>query len=180
MSKIGEKPVAITDDVTAEVAESKVVVKGPHGEMTIDVPKGIKVKKEEGKVIVERVSNARKVRALHGLIRSMIQNAVVGVVKPWEKHLEVVGTGYKVKLQGKDLVFDVGYSHSVKFEEREGISYAVNKNKITVSGVDKQYVGETANMIRSIRKPDAYKGKGVRYEGEVMHLKPGKKAATTA
>ena len=178
MSKIGEQPVTIADGVDATITSDNVVVKGPKGELTIDIPKGITVKKVEDSLIVTRGSNARKVRALHGLVRSLLSNAILGVVTPWEKHLEVVGTGYKVKLQGKDLVFDVGLSHSVKFDAVEGVEYQVNKNKVTIAGIDKQFVGEIANKIRVIRKPDAYKGKGIRYEGEVLYLKPGKKAAT--
>ena len=134
MSKIGEQPVELTDGVSATIADAAVTIKGPNGELSIDIPKGITVKQEENTLVVTRVSDARKVRGLHGLIRSLIANAVQGVVTPWEKHLEVVGTGYKVKLQGQDLVFDVGYSHSVTFEAVEGITFSVAKNKVTVAG----------------------------------------------
>lgn len=178
MSKIGESPIQIPDGVDVTINDNIVTVKGPKGELTVEIQKGIKVDKEENVLKVTRMTDARKVRALHGLVRSLIQNAVTGVVTPWEKRLEVVGTGYKVKLQGKALVFDVGYSHSVTFDEVDGLAYNVDKNTVVISGIDKQLVGEIANKIRSIRKPDAYKGKGVRYEGEVLTLKPGKKAAT--
>ncbi len=180
MSKIGEQPVQLKDGVEATVSTSAVEIKGPKGTLTIDIPKGVTVKKEDDTLVVTRDSDARKVRALHGLVRSLLSNAATGVVTPWEKRLEVVGTGYKVKMQGSDLVFDVGYSHSVTFKQLEGVTYAADKNTVIISGIDKQYVGEIAHKIRSIRRPDAYKGKGIRYEGEVLHLKPGKKAASTA
>lgn len=178
MSKIGEAPVQVKDNVQVSIDGEIVTVKGPQGELTVTIPQGIDVKLEDGTVHVTRQRDTKKVRALHGLVRSLIANAVKGVVEPWEKHLEVVGTGYKVKAQGKNLVFDVGYSHSVQFDEVPGLTYKIDKNQVTVVGADKQLVGETAHKIRSIRKPDAYKGKGVRYVGEVLHLKPGKKAKT--
>jgi large subunit ribosomal protein L6 len=178
MSKIGEAPVTVLDGVDVTITADTVEVKGPKGQVNVVIPKGIIVKKNENIVNIGRLSETKKVRSLHGLIRSLVSNAVNGVVKPWEKYLEVHGTGYKVKMQGKDLVFDVGYSHSVTFSHLDGLEYAVDKNKVTVSGIDKQFVGEIANKIKSIRRPDPYKGKGIRYEGEVLHLKPGKKAAT--
>lgn len=178
MSKIGESPINVLDGVEVSIASESVDVKGPKGQLTIAIPKGITVKKEDAVITVGRLSETKKVRSLHGLVRSLINNAVHGVVKPWEKYLEVHGTGYRVKMQGKDLVFDVGYSHSVNFHHLDGLEYQVDKNKVTILGIDKQFVGEIANKIKSIRRPDPYKGKGIRYEGEVLHLKPGKKAAT--
>lgn len=178
MSKIGEAPVAVLDGVDVTITNDAVSVKGPKGQVDVVIPKGIIVKKDENTITIGRLAETKKVRSLHGLVRSLINNAVNGVVKPWEKYLEVHGTGYKVKMQGKDLVFDVGYSHSVTFHHLDGLEYAVDKNKVTISGIDKQFVGEIANKIKSIRRPDPYKGKGIRYEGEVLHLKPGKKAAT--
>lgn len=178
MSKIGENPIQVPMGVTVSIDGAVVSVKGTHGELTVDVPRGITVKQDGEIIRVERLEETKKVKSLHGLIRCLIANAISGVVKPWEKYLEVHGTGYKVRLQGKDLVFDVGYSHSVTFPALAGLTYAVDKNKVTVSGIDKQFVGEIANKIKAIRKPDPYKGKGIRYEGEVLYLKPGKKAAT--
>lgn len=178
MSKIGEAPVKVQDNVQVSIEGEIVTVKGPHGELTVTIPHGIDVKLEDATINVTRQRDTKKVRALHGLVRSLISNAVKGVVEPWEKHLEVVGTGYKVKAQGKNLVFDVGYSHSVQFDEVPGLTYKIDKNEVIVQGADKQLVGEIAHKIRSIRKPDAYKGKGVRYVGEVLYLKPGKKAKT--
>lgn len=179
MSKIGQKTIEVPMGVEVTISDSGVYVKGPKGELTIEIPQGIIVKLDNSTLTTTRLSETKKVKSLHGLIRSLVYNAVAGVVKPWEKHLEVHGTGYKVKMQGKNLVFDVGYSHSVTFESRPGIEYAVDKNAVTVSGINKQYVGEVANMIKAIRKPDPYKGKGIRYEGEVLRLKPGKKAASS-
>ena len=133
--------------------------------------------KEEKNLIIKRNNNEKKVRSLHGLFRQLISNAISGVEKPWEKKLEVVGTGYTVKLQGEDLVFKIGYSHLVTFKKQPGIKYQVEgNNKVTVAGYDKQLVGQVAYQIKMIRKPDVYKGKGIRYLGEKLRIKPGKKA----
>lgn len=178
MSRIGNKPVIITNGVQVSLADSIINVKGSQGEMSIEVPEGIIVDIKDGLVDVTRSNNVKSTKALHGLIRCLIQNAVTGVTKTWEKKLEVIGTGYKVKLQGRDLVFDVGFSHSVTFKSIENIQFGVQANVVTISGSDKQKVGQAANKIKSIRKPDPYKGKGIRYEGEFIKLKPGKKAKT--
>lgn len=179
VSKIGNKPVTIGDSTEVTIGVGLVEVKGKEGRLTIPYPDSLVVKKDGSTITVERLSEDRKIRAVHGLIRSLISNAVVGVSTPWEKNLEVVGTGYKVKLQGEDLVFDVGYSHSVVFKKMAGLSYQVEgTNKVTIKGIDKQLVGQAAHKIKIIKKPDPYKGKGVRYQGEVIKLKPGKKAKT--
>lgn len=178
MSKIGESPIQVLSGVQVSLEPEAVLVKGSLGELSIEIPRGILVKVDGDVVHVERLAESKKVRSLHGLVRSLVANAITGVTKPWEKYLEVHGTGYKVRMQGNDLIFDVGYSHSVTFPAVKGLTYTADKNKVTVAGVDKQYVGEVANKIKAIRKPDPYKGKGIRYEGEVLILKPGKKAAT--
>ncbi len=178
MSRIGIKPVLITDGVTVSIDEDMVVVKGSQAELTVPLPRQISVKNEENTLIIERSAETKSVKSLHGLIRSLLQNAVTGVSKSWEKKLEVIGTGYRVRLQGRDLVFDVGYSHPVTFKGVENVQYGVQAGVVTISGADRQLVGEIANKIKSIRKPDPYKGKGIRYEGEVLKLKPGKKAKT--
>lgn len=178
MSKIGEKPVEVTSGVQVDLKDDRVMVKGSKGEVSVEIPMGITVAIKDGVVSVARTNDSKKNRSLHGLIRSLIQNAINGVENPWEKKLEVVGTGYKVKMQGTGLVFDVGLSHKVEFPQADGVSYKVEGNKITVLGVDKQLVGEVANKIKNVKKPDHYKGKGVRYEGEYVILKPGKKAKT--
>lgn len=177
MSKIGEKPVVLSSAVTLVIEENKISIKGPQGEMSFNVPKEITVVKEENNLLIKRKNNEKKVRSLHGLYRQLISNAIVGVEKPWEKKLEVVGTGYTVKLQGEDLVFKIGYSHLVTFKKQLGIKYQVEgNNKVTVAGQDKQLVGQVAYQIKMIRKPDVYKGKGIRYLGEKLRIKPGKKA----
>ncbi|OGK29458.1 50S ribosomal protein L6 [Candidatus Roizmanbacteria bacterium RIFCSPLOWO2_01_FULL_42_14] len=178
MSKIGNKPINIEESVEVEISNALVNVKGPEGELTVNIPKEITATRVDKDILFQRLSEAKKVRSLHGLIRSLVANAVLGVTKPWEKTLEVVGTGYRVKLKGKNLVFEVGYSHPVEFHEVQGLTYIVDGNKVTISGIDKQLVGEVAHKVKSIRKPDPYKGKGIRYSGELIRLKPGKKAKT--
>ncbi|EKE15221.1 MAG: hypothetical protein ACD_12C00112G0007 [uncultured bacterium] len=177
MSKIGEKPIILSNEVDLKVEGNKVTVKGPQGEMTFDVPKELTLIRKENNLIIERKNNEKKVRSVHGLYRQLIDNSVLGAKKPWEKKLEVVGTGYTVKLQGEDLVFKIGYSHLVTFKKQPGIKYLVEgNNKVTVAGHDKQLVGQIAYQIKMIRKPDVYKGKGIRYLGEKLRIKPGKKA----
>lgn len=177
MSKIGEKPVTISSAVNLTIDGNKVHVKGPQGEMSFVVPNELELSREENNLIFKRKNNDKKVRSAHGLYRQLIGNAIVGVEKPWEKKLEIVGTGYTVKLQGEDLVLKVGYSHLVTFKKQPGIKYAVEgNNKIVVSGYDKQMVGQVAYQIKMIKKPDVYKGKGIKYFGEKLRIKPGKKA----
>jgi large subunit ribosomal protein L6 len=177
MSKIGEKVITISNAVNVTIADNKITIKGPLGEMSFDVPKELALNRKENQLIIERKNNDKKIRSLHGLYRQLISNAIVGVEKAWEKKMEVVGTGYTVKLQGEDLVFKIGYSHLVTFKKQPGIKYLVEgNNKVTVSGCDKQLVGQVAYQIKMIRKPDVYKGKGIRYLGEKLRIKPGKKA----
>jgi large subunit ribosomal protein L6 len=177
MSKIGEKPVTLSPAVSIKIEDNNVTIKGPQGEMSFVVPKELTLIKEENNLIFKRKNNEKKIRSIHGLYRQLISNAVSGVEKVWEKKLEVVGTGYSVKLQGEDLVFKVGYSHQVVFKKQQGIKYQVEgNNKVTVAGYDKQLVGQVAYQIKMIRKPDVYKGKGIRYLGEKLRIKPGKKA----
>ncbi len=177
MSKIGEKQIEIPQATTVEVADQTVKVKGSHGEMMITMPLVIHAVKDQNNLQVKRTNDSKHARSLHGLYRSLIANAITGVEKVWEKRLEVVGTGYNVKLQGEDLVLKVGYSHPVTFKKIVGVQFKVEgTNKIVVSGVDKQQVGEIAYRIKAIKKPDSYKGKGVRFEGERIRIKPGKKA----
>jgi len=177
MSKIGEKPIILSSTVNLTVEENKINVKGPQGEMFFDVPKELNIFRKDNHLIIERKNNDKKVRSIHGLYRQLLSNAITGVEKVWEKKLEVVGTGFTVKLQGEDLVFKIGYSHLVTYKKQPGIKYAVEgNNKVTVSGFDKQMVGQVAYQIKMIRKPDVYKGKGIRYLGEKLRIKPGKKA----
>jgi large subunit ribosomal protein L6 len=179
MSKIGEKSIPVESGTQVTLADAKVIVVGNGGTLEVALPKTITVEQADGSLFIKRVNDSKDNKALHGLIRSLIQNAVIGVSKAWEKKLEVVGTGFKVKMQGADLLFDIGYSHSVTFKKVDGITFIVDgTNKVTVSGIDKQLVGQVAHQIKTIRKPDPYKGKGIRYAGEVIKLKAGKKAKT--
>lgn len=177
MSRIGSKPVAIPSGVQVDIQEDGVVIKGPKGAMTIPVHRKIPVEKKENELVVTRVHETKETKALHGLYRSLYANAIKGVENLWEKKLEIVGTGFNVKQQGEGIVLKVGFSHLVEFPKVEGITLKVQgANKISVSGIDKQLVGEVAYKIKKIKKPDPYKGKGIRYEGEDVRTRPGKKA----
>jgi len=177
MSKIGQKPIDISSGVSIQINDGVISVKGAKGEWKGILPRVLLLNNKDGQWIVSRKNENKTSKSLHGLYRTLINNAVIGVVTPWQKRLEVVGTGFNVKAQGNDLIFKVGYSHTVVFQSVPGITYQVEgNNKIIVSGLDKQLVGQVAFQIKSIRKPDVYKGKGVRYEGEILRIKPGKKA----
>ena len=177
MSKIGYKPVTVPGSVQLAINDKLVTVKGPKGEMNFEIPSGISIEQKEGILNVKRTSEKKDLKAVHGLFRSLVANAVAGVETPWEKKLMIVGTGYNVKMQGEALVFKLGFAHLITFEKAEGVQYKVEgNNKVVISGIDKQIVGQIAHQIKILKKPDAYKGKGIRYEGEVVRLKPGKKA----
>ncbi len=182
MSKIGQKALVVPQTVTLAVEGNRVSVTGKLGSLTIVLPHGITLEKgTDNTYSVLRRSESKEMKSLHGTFRTLIDNAIVGVEKAWEKRLEVVGTGFNVKMQGKDLVFKIGYSHLVVFKETEGVTFAVDgTNKVIISGRDKQRVGEIAYKVKMLKKPDAYKGKGIKYEGEKLRIKPGKKAAKTA
>jgi large subunit ribosomal protein L6 len=181
MSKIGQKPVTIPQSVQTAIADNKITVTGKEGTLSVELPKGITIVKDNDTLLLKRTNDSKQQKALHGLFRSLVANAVVGVDTPWEKRLEVVGTGFNVKLQGEDLVFKVGYSHPVVFKKVDGVKYAVEgNNKVVLKSRDKQLVGEIAYKVKMIRKPDVYKGKGIKYAGEKLRIKPGKKAKTTA
>jgi len=179
MSKIGKKPITIPANVQIEIGP-KVVVKGPLGELTLKIPSGIKVVQKENSLLVTPTNEERQTRAFHGLIRSLLANMVEGVANGFKKQLELTGIGYRVNLEGENLVLSVGYSHPVKINPLEGIKFSVAENKITVSGIDKELVGRVSAEIRAVRPPDAYKGKGVRYSGETVKLKAGKAAKAGA
>lgn len=180
MSKIGSKPIVSPDTVTVNIDDQTIFVKGKEGELKIEIPKQLKMVKEGEKIVLTALKENKKVRSWHGLFRQLIANAIVGVETPWTKKLEIVGTGYNVKPQGEDLVFKLGYSHPVVFKKPAGVKFQVDgNNKLTVLGVDKQLVGEIACRIKMIKKPDSYKGKGIRYLGESIKLKPSKKVKAT-
>ena len=176
MSRIGKQPVEIPGGVTVEVSGATVTVKGPKGELTQELSDRVRVKVEDNNVIVERVDDEKYSRADHGLYRSLIANMVTGVNDGFTKTLEVEGVGFKVNMAGKGLKMALGFSHDVNYTPPEGVDLSVEDNTIKVSGVSKQLVGQTAADIRAFKKPEPYKGKGIRYEGEYIIRKAGKAA----
>ncbi|MDO4241054.1 MAG: 50S ribosomal protein L6 [Microbacteriaceae bacterium] len=176
MSRIGRLPISVPAAVTVTVDGQQVTVKGPKGELSLTVSEPIRVALEDGQVVVTRPNDERESRALHGLTRSLINNNVIGVTEGYAKTLEVVGTGYRVAAKGPNgLELALGFSHPVNYTAPEGITLAVEgSNKIHVSGIDKQAVGEVAANIRKLKKPEPYKGKGIRYAGEEVRRKAGK------
>ncbi|MBO1902368.1 50S ribosomal protein L6 [Leucobacter weissii] len=175
MSRIGKLPITVPGGVDVKIDGQQVSVKGPKGELTLVVAEPIRVALEEGQVQVTRPDDERDSRALHGLTRTLINNNIIGVTQGYSKDLEVVGTGYRVQQKGNGLELALGFSHPVQFQAPEGITLAVEgANKITVSGISKQAVGEAAANIRKLKKPEPYKGKGIRYAGEVVRRKAGK------
>jgi large subunit ribosomal protein L6 len=178
MSRIGKRPIAVPEGVTVDVGDGVVAVKGPKGELRQDVSTAMRIQQDNGTLTVERPTDRGEHRALHGLTRSLIANMVEGVTNGFEKRLEIQGVGYRARLQGKSLELALGYSHPVIFDIPTGIDIAVDKQThITVTGVDRQLVGQVAANIRRMRKPDPYKQKGVRYTGEVLKKKVGKTGA---
>ena len=175
MSRIGRLPIDVPSAVNVTIDGSAINVKGPKGELSLVVPSPIEVALEDGQLLVTRPDDERNSRSLHGLTRTLIANQIIGVTEGYSKGLEVVGTGYRVAAKGESLEFALGYSHSITVDPPAGISFTVEGNtKITVVGIDKQAVGEVAANIRKLRKPEPYKGKGVRYAGEVVRRKAGK------
>ena len=180
MSRIGTKPVVIPDGVTATPKRGAIEIKGPKGSLEVSVPEGIKAALEDGTVVVSRQSEEKRIKSFHGLTRSLINNSVIGVSEGFKKVLRITGTGYKADLVGKTaLRLSLGYSHPVDFTLPQGVEATVEERGtlLSIHGIDKQVVGETAARIRKIRPPDSYKGKGVRYEDEKLKLKPGKAGA---
>jgi large subunit ribosomal protein L6 len=180
MSRIGKLPVKIPSGVVVTVAGNVVDVKGPKGALSFAFPDEISVEEKEGIVFVSRLSDDRRVRAFHGLVRAVIFNMVQGVTKGHEKSLEIVGVGYRAKATGSSIELSLGFSHPVSLVAPEGVSVVMHdkeKNVIVVSGIDKQKVGEFAANIRKLKKPEPYKGKGIRYVGEYVRRKAGKSAA---
>ena len=177
MSRIGRRPIPVPAGVTVALDPGRVMVNGPLGELTQAVPTRIKVEQRDGELVVERPTDRGPDRALHGLTRSLVANMVEGVTKGFEKRLELQGVGYRAALRGTSLELNVGYSHPVVIEPRQGISFDVPApTQIIVKGIDKQQVGQTAAEVRSVRPPEPYKGKGIRYEGEYVRRKVGKRA----
>jgi large subunit ribosomal protein L6 len=177
MSRIGKKPIPVPDGVTVSIDPGLVAVKGPKGELRQRVSGEMKVSEDDGELTVERPTDRGEHRALHGLTRSLIANMVVGVTDGYEKRLEIQGVGYRARLQGKSLELALGYSHPVSVSAPDGIEFEVPQpTQVVVRGIDKQLVGEIAARVRKARPPEPYKGKGVRYEGEHVARKVGKRA----
>jgi len=179
MSKIGKKPIEIPEGVTIAVEEQAVKVKGPKGELSFKLPKEVGLKLNGRQLLVLPIGKSKKTPALWGTIRAVVANMIIGVEKGFEKKLEIEGIGFKAQIQGNDLILNLGFSHPVVFKPPEGIKISVEKNTIIVSGISLELVGQTAANIRALKKPEPYKGKGIRYAGEVIRRKTGKKVAGT-
>jgi large subunit ribosomal protein L6 len=185
MSRIGIQPITVPSNVTIHVEEAtnEVVVKGPKGQLTQPISRLLSVKQEEGRLTIERPNNLREARSQHGLARTLLANMVDGVTKGHSKTLDIVGVGYRAQLQGKNLLLAMGYSHPVTIPAPNEITFEIKSDdktrtqQIIVSGIDKALVGQVAADVRKVRKPEPYKGKGIRYNGEIVRLKAGKRAA---
>lgn len=177
MSRIGSSPILIPAGVTVEKQENLVVVNGSKGELDLLINPAITIEIEGQNIILKRKNDLKKIKALHGLMRSLLANMIVGVTEGWSKNLELVGVGFRAQVNDNKLTLNVGYSHPVEIEAPEGVNFEVSDNtKIKVSGIDKQLVGQISANLKKIRIPDVYKGKGIRYEGEYIRKKVGKSA----
>jgi large subunit ribosomal protein L6 len=177
MSRIGKQPIEVPAGVTVTIDPGRVTVHGPKGELRQQVPLRIGIEQEDGRIVVTRPTERGDDRALHGLTRSLVANMVEGVTKGFEKRLEIQGVGYRASLSGSNLELQVGYSHPVRIVPRQGIEFEVPApTQVVVRGIDKQLVGQTAAEVRKVRPPEPYKGKGIRYEGEYVRRKVGKRA----
>ena len=178
MSRIGRKAIDIPPGVTVELNNGLVQVKGPKGILSQPLNPRLSLRIDNQKIIIERNSADKKVKARHGLTRTLINNMIIGVTQGFQKSLDIVGVGYRAALQGKTLTLQIGYSHPINYKAPEGIDFQISqKNIIAVSGIDKQLVGQVAAQIRAFRKPDPYKGKGIKYLGEQIRRKAGKTKA---
>ena len=181
LSRIGRKPIPLPPGVAVEVGYGEVTVKGPLGTVTQSYHPEVEVKLEDGAVLVERLSARKFHHALHGLTRSLISNAITGVTQGYTKTLELMGVGYRVQQAGDGIILNVGYSHPVEIHPPDGVTMEVEgNNRVHVRGTDKQKVGNLAAQVRKVRRPNAYKEKGIRYQGEILRFKPGKAAARKA
>ena len=177
MSRIGKKPIELPTSVNVAISAGRVQVNGPLGELSQQVPTRMKIEQRDGEIVVERPTERGDDRALHGLTRTLVANMVEGVTKGFEKRLEIQGVGYRAALRGTDLELNVGFSHSVVLKAPAGITFEVpTPTEVIVKGIDKQQVGQTAAEVRKVRPPEPYKGKGIRYEGEYVRRKVGKRA----
>jgi large subunit ribosomal protein L6 len=177
MSRLGKKPISIPESVEVKIEGQKVFVKGPKGELSLEIRPEINIRKKDGEILLNIKEMTRRSNAFWGLSRSLVFNMIEGVVKGFEKKLELNGVGYRASMEGEELVLKVGFSHLVKINPPEGVKINVEKNIITVSGINKQLVGLTASKIRRVKPCEPYKGKGIKYVGEIVRRKVGKKAA---
>ncbi|HDH31274.1 MAG TPA: 50S ribosomal protein L6 [Candidatus Wolfebacteria bacterium] len=180
MSKIGKKPIEILEGIEVKINGGELELKGKKGEMSVKILPYVKIEIKDNQILFDIQVNSKQARANWGTIRSLVQNAVLGLNEGFTKILEINGVGYRAEMQGDDLILNIGLSHSVKVSSPENIKISVEKNIIKVFGVDKSIVGEIAAKIRACKKPEPYKGKGIRYQGEVVQRKAGKKVAGTA
>lgn len=180
MSKIGQKPITIPAGVTVTIDGRDLSVVGPKGTLSLVVRPEVKVVIADSEITVERKSESKIAKSMHGLVRSLVFNMVTGVSEPWKKELELIGVGYRANVQGNKLVLSLGFSHPVEIIAPQGIEFATAENKVIVSGIDKTLVGQVAADIRKKRKPEPYKGKGIRYVGEYVRRKSGKAAKAAA
>jgi large subunit ribosomal protein L6 len=176
MSRIGKLPIPLTSKVKVSIEDAVVSVQGPVGALSHGMPRGITAAVEDGNIVVRRTDDSKEQRALHGLARALLANAVAGVTEGFSKVLEIHGVGYRAQAKGKTVTFTLGYSHPIEFSVPEGVDLKVEGSKITVSGADRQQVGQVAAEVRALRPPDVYKLKGIRYQGERLRKKAGKSA----
>lgn len=180
MSRVGKKPILIPAGVEVKVEDNKVSVKGPRGEISKEFQAGVKIEVKDGNILVTSGAETKAIKSLWGTVRSILANMVKGVVEGYEKRLEIEGVGFKANLEGVDLVLNVGFSHPVKVKAPAGIKFSIEKNVIIISGIDKELVGQISAQIRRVKPPEPYKGKGIKYAGEKIRRKLGKKAVATA
>lgn len=182
MSKIGQKPISLPDQITVSERNKEILIKGPKGELKIKLPEGIKMQQEEGKLVffTSKDESSNRLKSLHGLVRSLVASAVTGVMEGFARELELVGLGYKAEVKGDKLVLSLGFSCPIVKKIPSGLSVSVEKNIIKIEGIDKALVGGFSAEIRASRKPEPYKGKGIRYKGETIRRKVGKAAKAVA
>lgn len=180
MSRIGRKPVAYPAEVKVTLNQDSVLVVGPKGELTVRIPKDVVARIEDNQIVAERKNEIKQTKSDHGTFSATINNAISGVTTGWSKTLELIGTGYRPRMEGRDLVLAIGFSHPVKFVPAEGITFTVEENKVIVTGIDRHLVGQVAANVRAVRPPEVYKGKGIKYSGEKIRRKAGKAAKAGA
>lgn len=180
MSRVGKKPIVLPENVTVNAKDGLVEVGGPKGKLSFKLPAGVKLTAEGKNIRIETESASREEKILWGTVRALVANMVTGVTDGYERKLEIEGIGFKAQLKGNDLVLSLGFSHPVEYQAPAGISFKLEKNVISILGIDKAVVGEVAASIRQLKKPEPYKGKGIRYQGEIVRRKAGKKVTAAA